>query len=224
MRLLLTSLAAQNAAIVSIGEEPALSPSRLSEEWLRHCFSSNHSWEPELTKEKRFTYDTQYQPASVLILLVVREHGINVVLTQRSIHLHHHAGQISFPGGRVDVEDTSPTHTALREAQEEIGLDSKKVDVLGMLPLYFTGTGFVVTPVVAMMSSQVDFTPEANEVEVIFEVPLAFLMDPRNHQRRTLHVPQLVEPRLFYAIPYQEYFIWGATAGMLRNLFHLLRA
>jgi 8-oxo-dGTP pyrophosphatase MutT (NUDIX family) len=149
---------------------------------------------------------------------------LQVLLTQRAAHLHHHGGQISFPGGRVDATDTSAEHTALREAQEEIGLAERQVEVLGRLPQYYTGTGFAVTPVVALVHPPYEFSSDPFEVASIFEVPLVYLMNPRHHQRRQIDFPDGRGSRSFYAMPYQDYFIWGATAGMLRNLFHFLRA
>jgi 8-oxo-dGTP pyrophosphatase MutT (NUDIX family) len=154
----------------------------------------------------------------------MRDSGVTLVLTQRAAHLNDHAGQISFPGGRFEESDGSPIETALREAQEEIGLDRRQVDVLGSLPRYRTATGYEVTPVVALLQPPLELVSDPFEVASIFEVPLAFLMDARNHQRRSLELPNGAGLRTFYAMPYQQHFIWGATAGMLRNLFHLLRA
>ena len=146
-----------------------------------------------------------------------------MLLTQRTAHLTDHAGQISFPGGRSESCDASPLETALRETEEEIGLDRRHVDILGTLPEYLTGTGYRVTPVVALVMPPFALTPDPNEVEEIFEVPLAFLMDGMNHQRLSFALPEGVR-RSFYAMPYGRFYIWGATAGMLRNLFHFLRA
>ena len=149
---------------------------------------------------------------------------MSLLLTHRTQHLNNHAGQISFPGGRFEVSDGSNIETALREAREEIGLDRQHIDVIGTLPQYRTATGYDVTPVVALINPPFILTPDPFEVASIFEVPLSFLMDANNHQRRTLELPNGAGTRTFYAMPYQEHFIWGATAGMLRNLFHLMRA
>lgn len=162
-------------------------------------------------------------PASVLMPIVVRDDGLTLLLTQRTAHLNDHAGQISLPGGRVDEADTSPVETALRETEEEVGLHRQHIDVLGTLPDYFTGTGFRVTPVVSLVQPPFDLRADPFEVAEIFEVPLAFLLDGANHQRRSIDLPG-VGRRTFYAMPYDRFFIWGATAGMLRNLFHFLRA
>ncbi len=155
-------------------------------------------------------------PAAVLFPIVLHEDGHTVLLTQRTAHLKDHAGQISFPGGRVERADRSPEHTALREAEEEIGLLPERVETIGYLPQYRTGTGFCVTPVVALVTPPFDLRPDPFEVAEIFEVPLGFLLDPANHQQHSLHYRGAL--RTYYAMPYGDYFIWGATAGMIRSL------
>jgi len=155
-------------------------------------------------------------PAAVLFPIVVRDAGHTVMLTQRTAHLRDHAGQISFPGGRVEAADLSPTHTALRETEEEVGLSRERVEILGFLPEYRTGTGFRVTPVVGLVHPPFDLQPDPFEVAEVFEVPLAFLLDPANHQRHEMHYRGAL--RQYFAMPYGDYFIWGATAGMIRSL------
>lgn len=214
----------QSLAIHSYADEAALPMNKISLDFLRRRFQLELSWSPENTGEASMYRGIDFKPASVLLPLLNREHGLQVLLTQRAAHLHHHAGQISFPGGRVDSTDTSAEHTALREAQEEVGLAESQIEVLGRLPDYVTGTGFSVTPVVALVHPPYEFRSDPFEVASIFEVPLRFLMDPQHHQRRQFDFPDGRGRRSFYAIPYEEYFIWGATAGMLRNLFHFLRA
>ena len=162
--------------------------------------------------------------AAVLIPLVPRGDEINVLLTQRTAHLKDHPSQISFPGGRVDPEDEDAIATALRETEEEIGLHRRHVEVIGVLPEYVTGTGFQVTPVVALVHPPFELTADEFEVAEIFEVPMSFLMDGANHQRRSAVLPSRPGRRSFYAMPFGDYFIWGATAAMLRNLYHFLRA
>ena len=161
------------------------------------------------------------RPAAVLVPIVLRRPGARVLLTRRTDHLHHHPGQISFPGGRVEDADVSPVMTALRETEEEIGLDPDRVELLGELPEYLTGTGFRVTPVVGLVHPPFDLKLDAFEVAEAFEVPLSFLMDPANHQRHR-KVFNGCE-REFYALPWRHYYIWGATAGMLVSLSRLLR-
>lgn len=155
-------------------------------------------------------------PAAVLFPIVQHATGLTVLLTQRTAHLKDHAGQISFPGGRVEPEDLSPLHTALRETEEEIGLARRLVEPLGYLPEYRTGTGFAVTPVLALVQPPFELQLDPFEVAEAFEVPLAFLLDPANHQQHSLHYRGAL--RSYYAMPWGEYFIWGATAGMIRSL------
>lgn len=161
-------------------------------------------------------------PASVLIPVVARVPGPTVIFTRRASHLKDHSGQVSFPGGRVHADDASPEATALRETREEIGLDPGRVELLGRMPEYHTRTGFRITPVVGILTPPFDLQPDANEVEAIFEVPLAFLLDPANRQRQSREWQG--QTRWFYAMPYQEHYIWGATAGMLVNLANHLAA
>lgn len=160
-------------------------------------------------------------PAAVLFPIVLRELAPTVLLTQRTAHLRDHPGQVSFPGGRVEADDAGPAETALRETEEEIGLSRRHIEVVGYLPDYFTGTGFRVTPVVAWVRPPFSLQPDAIEVADVFEVPLDFLLDQDNHQRMAIHVAGL--RRAFFTMPYQDRFIWGATAGMIRALHDRLR-
>jgi 8-oxo-dGTP pyrophosphatase MutT (NUDIX family) len=166
--------------------------------------------------------DADLIPASVLFPIVLRDNGPSVLLTQRTDHLRDHPGQVSFPGGRVEPDDASPAHTALREAQEEIGLAAEHVEIVGYLPEYRTGTGFRVTPVVALVRPPFELSPDRQEVADIFEVPLAFLMDPSNHQQHLIHNRGKLRP--YFAMPYGDYFIWGATAGIIVALYQALMA
>jgi 8-oxo-dGTP pyrophosphatase MutT (NUDIX family) len=208
----------------SVAGETALTSERLALDWLRARFANPPQWMPEVANERLLRpAATAPTPAAVLMPIVVRSHGPTLLFTQRTAHLTDHAGQVSFPGGRVEANDASAIDTALRETEEEIGLDRRHVEVLGSLPDYFTGTGFQVTPVVAVVHPPFDLRADPFEVAEIFEVPLTFLMDGMNHQKRTIEIPDGGR-RTFYAMPYERFFIWGATAGMLRNLFHFLRA
>ncbi len=159
-------------------------------------------------------------PAAVLVPLVERPEGMTVLLTQRTAHLSHHAGQVSFPGGRIEEADADALAAALRETEEEIGLGRSRVDHLGWLDDYITGTGFRITPAVGVLRPPLALTPDPFEVADIFEVPLSFILDPANHQRHSRFVDGRDRP--YYAIPYEDRFIWGATAGMLINLFEVL--
>lgn len=158
--------------------------------------------------------------AAVLVPLVLRETGMTVLLTQRTAHLRDHAGQISFPGGRCEEQDASPVETALREAHEEVGLDPAQVEVLGILQEHRTGTGFRITPVVALVHPPLNLKLDDFEVAEAFETPLGFLLDPANHQRHSVEYPGGVHE--YYAMPWEGYYIWGATAGMLVSLRHFL--
>lgn len=164
--------------------------------------------------------DGTLRPAAVLVPLVERPAGLSVLLTQRTAHLHDHAGQISFPGGRLEPDDPDAVAAALRETEEEIGLHRRHVDVVGRLDTYRTRTRYEVTPVVGLVSPPFELRPDPFEVADIFEVPLAFVLDPRNRERRSREF-QGVE-RHFWVLPYPDRYIWGATAGMLVNLAEVL--
>ncbi|MDA0703355.1 MAG: CoA pyrophosphatase [Proteobacteria bacterium] len=159
--------------------------------------------------------------AAVLVPLVMHESGMTVILTQRSAHLTEHAAEVSFPGGRMEAEDDGPVGAALRETEEEIGLPRSQIEVVGRLDDYETGTGYVVTPIVGLIRPQKPVTPDPFEVAEIFEVPLAFILDQSNHELRSGVFRG--KERRYYAMPYEGHFIWGATAGMLVNLFEVLR-
>lgn len=211
-------------AIESLAGEAEVAPHRLTAEWLRERVRSPADWSVEHTDDYLLLQNRVLTPASVLLPIVERPEGLTMLLTQRTAHLTDHGGQISFPGGRADAGDASAIDTALRETEEEIGLSRQHVEVLGNLPDYLTATGYRVTPVVALVYPPFVLRAEPFEVAEIFEVPLAFLMNGMHHQRRAVELPNGLGRRTFYAIPYERFFIWGATAGMLRNLFHLLRA
>ncbi len=206
---------------------PAVSDERLTPEGLRARFIQRLAWSPEQTDPHRREADDP-RAAAVLVPLVVREERLTVLLTQRADHLSDHAGQISFPGGRREPEDDNAIATALREAREEISLSPERVEILGALPDYLTGTGFCVTPVVGLVHPPFSLQADTLEVSEIFEVPLDFLMDPAHHEVRVLRWEG--GERRFFAMPYPRpgsgghYFIWGATAGMLRNFYRFLVA
>lgn len=160
--------------------------------------------------------------AAVLVPIVARQSGLTVLLTQRTAHLRDHAGQVSFPGGRCELADASPIETALRECSEEVGIERNQVEVLGTLPEYFTGTGFRVTPVVGLVSPPLNLRLDDFEVAEAFESPLAYLLDEANYRRESMTYDG--RTRSYWAVPWQEYFIWGATAGMLVSLREALLA
>lgn len=158
--------------------------------------------------------------AAVLVPIVLRRPELTVLLTQRTAHLRDHAGQVSFPGGRREASDASAVATALREAEEEVGLAAGQVEILGLLPEFVTGTGFAVTPVVALVQPPLNLKLDDFEVADVFEPPLAFLLDPANRSRQRLQYRG--EWREYWAMPWQDRYIWGATAGMLVELQRFL--
>jgi 8-oxo-dGTP pyrophosphatase MutT (NUDIX family) len=221
------------------GHLPAVAPDRLTPGALRQRFAVPPSWTPELPGDGGRLADREPRPASVLVPLVNRPEGLTVLLTRRTDHLHDHAGQISFPGGRAEPDEVGrPVVTALREAEEEVGLAQRHVEVIGQLPTYQTITAYVVTPVVALVEPAFELALDAFEVAEAFEVPLDFLMTPAHHQRHAFEAPG-GERRQFLSMPWaplgpgdaggateapREYFIWGATAAMLRNFYRFLAA
>jgi len=176
------------------------------------------------TENEESVFGIQSRPAAVLVPLVLHEHrkdGLTVLFTRRTNHLSHHPGQISFPGGGMEEDDSSPEETAVREAEEEIGLAPERVELIGRLPDYLTGTGFRITPIVGLLHSPIKLKLDSFEVAEAFEVPLSHFLDPANHCMHSVRIKS-GEIRLFHAVPYGDYFIWGATASMLMMLYRLL--
>ena len=170
--------------------------------------------------ESSFSEGKELIRAAVLVPVIMRETGPTMLLTQRTAHLRDHGGQVSFPGGRCEAVDASPEATALREAEEEVGLVASQVEILGRLPEYRTGTGFVITPVVGLVTPPLNLKLDDFEVAEVFEPPLDFLLDTSNHQRQSIEVRGTRHE--YWAMPWQGYFIWGATAGMLVTLQRML--
>ena len=225
------AIARQDPALYNAGLAPVRGVTPQS---LRTRFQEQCDWQHEMLGDGQFappdgtdglieglTAGEAYKPAAVLIPLVQRA-SLTLLLTQRPLHMKHHPGQISFPGGRVEATDIDATATALRETREEIGLTRDHIEVIGTLPAYHTVTNYAVTPVVALVLPPFELTLDPNEVADAFEVPLDFVLDPVNHEKRSR--AWFGRERHFYAIPYEDKFIWGATAAMLRNLYHFLRA
>lgn len=213
------------------GHLPPVPDPALEAAALRARFAAPPAWQPETTGDGRVLAQRPSAPASVLVPLVVRPAGVQVLLTRRTDHLNDHAGQISFPGGRAEASDADAVATALREAEEEVGLAARHVEVLGHLPLYTTVTAYDVTPVVALVHPPFDLALDAFEVAEAFEVPLRFLMQPAHHLRHVVEIDGL--ERQFLSMPWdgvdaqgqpRRYFIWGATAAMLRNFYRFLAA
>jgi 8-oxo-dGTP pyrophosphatase MutT (NUDIX family) len=206
----------------------AVAADRLNADALRQRLSAPPSWTPEKLGDGGLFDGNVRSNASVLVPLVQRDEGLTVLLTQRTSHLRDHAGQISFPGGRAEDSDADAVDTALREAEEEVGLARRHVEVIGALPIYRTVTNYDVTPIVALVRPPFELIIDAHEVAEAFEVPLAFLMTPAHHQRHAFEFAGA--RREFLSMPWPrpdgqgDYFIWGATAAMLRNFYRLLAA
>lgn len=214
---------------------PAVPSSHWSPDALKARFAKPPDWQPEVERETSFSSRAPAQ-AAVLVPIVMRGPDFSqstILLTQRANRMSTHSGQIAFPGGKVDPQDASHQAAALREAQEEVGLDPKLVQVIGQLPVYITGTAFWVTPVIALVSPELELTPNTDEVQDVFEVPMSFLMNPAHHRRHAFEWQGA--QRQWFSMPYQEprlvhngqsaeveRFIWGATAAMLRNFYRFL--
>ncbi len=226
------------APITGVAGGAAIPVASLTPERLRRIFASPRPWQPEPTDETRRPRfrpgADDYVPASVLVPIVVRAsdevddpalgpRGPTMLFTERTAHLNAHAGQVSFPGGSAEADDADVVATALRETEEEIGLARSRVEVIGRLTDYLTVTGFRVAPIVALVHPPFALTLDAFEVAEAFEVPLAFLLDPANHQRREAMTDD-GEIRRFTAMPYGSHFVWGATAAMLRNFYLFMLA
>ena len=163
--------------------------------------------------------------ASVLIPLIIKDDEIEILLTNRSALLEDHASQISFPGGRIDNSDNSPVDTAIRESYEEVGIEKSRVEVLGSLDVYQTGTGFRIIPIAGIIKGEIEYNINQTEVDSVFHLPLQYLMDEKNHSKeiKTFKGNGGSVDYNFDVIQYKENYIWGATAGMLINLYHLLK-
>lgn len=210
--------------IATDGHLPRISAQQWQPTALQARFDGGPPWLPEFRAEPQFSKRAPVH-AAVLVPLVLRSET-TVLLTERTAHLSSHSGQIAFPGGKVDPDDSDATAAALREAHEEIGLDARYIQVLGTLPTYTTGSAYIVTPVVALVHAGFTLMPNPEEVADVFEVPLGFLMDPANHRRHRVEWEGAQRDWLSmpYPDPRGERFIWGATAGMLRNLYRFLSA
>ena len=203
---------------------PAVTGPALQPDAIRRRFLQPPHWEPEFWLERKFM-DRPLTQAAVLVPIVMRDRPM-MLLTERTTHLSTHSGQVAFPGGKSDETDVDAAHTTLRVAQEEIGLQSQHIEVVGTLPTYTTGTQFVVTPVVALVAPQHRLALNPYEVAAAFEVPLEFLMNPAHHRHHAMDAGGV--RREWLSMPYMdgttERFIWGATAGMLRNFYRFLSA
>jgi len=206
---------------------PPLHPACLGLDFIREAFHSRIAWDVEPVFTAAFHVDEvrldNIVQAAVFFSLVDRPSGLHVIFTRRAAHLYDHAGQISFPGGRIEETDADAVAAALRETQEEIGVDPQFVQVLGTQPSFLTSTRFVMKPVIGYVREGFVILPDASEVAEVFEVPLAFLMDPANHHLHKAELPTGGH-RFYFSMPWGPYFIWGATAALVRNFYHYLAA
>ena len=214
--------------IVPLSHElPRLEPSSLQLEFICAAFLADFEWQVEPLFTQSFQVEHLDIPgttkAAVFFPLVQREDGLHVILTRRASHLYDHAGQISFPGGRIEADDADAIDAALRETEEEIGVSRRFVELIGCQPSFLTSTRFTMKPVIGLVKPGFTLTPATDEVAEVFEVPLAFLMDPRHHRLHRADLPGGGH-RFYFSMPWGTYFIWGATAALIRNFYHYLAA
>jgi 8-oxo-dGTP pyrophosphatase MutT (NUDIX family) len=213
--------------VISVPRLPPLATGTLQLSFIRQAFSTPFSWQVEPTFTGYFDLDTtgrtDITPAAVFVPLVERPDGVHVLFTRRSAHLYNHAGQICFPGGRIEAGDGDPVQAALRETWEEIGVEPRYIELFGSQPSFLTSTGYTMKPIIGALRPGYALKPDRGEVAEIFEVPLVALLDPALH--RLHEIRSEGEPsRRFFSVTWGNYFIWGATAALVRNLYHFLAA
>lgn len=213
--------------VVSCAMLPGLPAECLQLDYIREAFQRPVHWQVEPMFTASFSPaapgPVDARQAAVLMPLVQREQGPHVVFTRRAEHLQNHPGQISFPGGRIEPEDRDPIAAALRETHEEIGVDDRFVRILGVQPSFLTSTHFVMTPIIGELLPGFSIRSDGREVAEVFEVPLQILMDPAQHRLHEVRLPD-GGARCYFSITWQSYFIWGATAVLIRNFYHYLAA
>lgn len=206
---------------------PPLPPECLQLDYIRQAFARSIDWRVEPLFAQAFLPDNpalaQARQAAVLMPLVQRDTGLHVLFTRRAAHLHDHAGQISFPGGRIESSDADAVAAAIRETREEIGVDQRFVQIMGVQPALLTTTRFVMTPVVGELLPGFQIAADQSEVAEVFEVPLGVLMDPTQHHLHQLQT-SWGHGRCYFSVSWQSYFIWGATAILIRNFYYFLAA
>lgn len=213
--------------IIQLPQSDILLPQSLSLDFIQYAFANHHEWQVEPIFAKSFPSDFSsyfnYKPAAVFVPLVQRDSGLSMLFTKRSKHLQNHAGQICFPGGRAEEKDKDEIETALREMQEEIGVHPKYIDLIGTHPSFVTVSQFIMKPVIGYLKPGFNIIPDTNEVEQVFEVPLSILMDPTQHRLHSLPM-KIGNERFYFSITWQQHFIWGATAILIRNLYRFLHS
>lgn len=213
--------------VVAAPSLPALALGTLQLPFIRRAFSVSVPWKVEPVFMNLFDLDTtgrsDIKPAAVFIPLVERPGGVHVMFTRRSAHLPNHAGQICFPGGRIEPGDTDFVQAALRETWEEVGVEPRFVELIGTQPSFLTTSRYSMKPVIGVLRPGYTLTPDRGEVDEVFEVPLVSLLNPALHRLHEIR-PEGGVPRYFFSMSWGDYFIWGATAALIRNLYHYLAA
>ena len=213
--------------VISTPALPELSPASLQLSFIRQAFALDIPWQVEPVFTGYFDLDTSghadIRAAAVFIPLVERGDGLHVMLTRRSAHLFSHAGQICFPGGRIESTDDGFVDAALRETWEEVGIERQYVELIGSHPSFLTSTRYTMKPVIGVLRDGYQIVPDQSEVAEVFEVPLSVLLSPAQHRLHEIR-PEDGTPRYFFSVTWREYFIWGATAALIRNLYHYLAA
>jgi len=196
-------------------------------DFIREAFSTPVDWQVEPVFTESFQADSldliDIVQAAVFVPLVQRPEGLHLLFTRRASHLYDHAGQICFPGGRIEVSDRDAVDAALRETREEIGVAPEYIQLLGTQPGFLTSTRFTMKPVIGYVRPGFTIRPDLTEVAEVFEVPLSFLMDPSHHFLHRANLPDGGH-RFYFSMPWKDYFIWGATAALIRNFYHFLSA
>jgi len=213
--------------VVSSETLPPLSPSCIQLDFIQSAFEHPIDWKVEPVFTSSFRVDqlkgSDVRQAAVFFPLIERPSGLHVLFTRRASHLHDHAGQISFPGGRIDAKDRDEVAAALRETYEEIGVGPEHIRLIGTQPGFLTSTRFTMKPIIGQILPGFTITPNTSEVAEVFEVPLSVLMDTRLHRLHRANLPGGAH-RFYFSITWQSYFIWGATAALIRNFYHYLAA
>lgn len=227
-RIVVPSFDPQTQPVVPSEVLPPLADASISLDFICKAFSSQISWQVEPVFSKSFHTDDELiqkgiVQAAVFFPLVQRPSGLHVLFTRRASHLYDHAGQISFPGGRIEPRDLSAAAAALRETQEEIGVAPEFIEIIGTQPSFITSTRFTMKPVIGVIRPGFTITPDETEVAEVFEVPLSVLMDVRQHRLHRANLPDGGH-RFYFSMTWQSYFIWGATAALIRNFYHYLAA
>lgn len=213
--------------VIASPQLPQLAPGTLGLPFIRRAFSTRFTWQVEPVFTNLFDLDTtgraDIRQAAVFIPLVERPDGVHVMFTRRAAHLYNHAGQICFPGGRIEDTDPDFVQAALRETWEEVGVEPRFIELIGTQPSFLTSTRYTMKPVIGALRPGYTLVPDRSEVEEIFEVPIATLLNPQLHRLHEIR-PTDGLPRHFFSVSWGNYFIWGATAALIRNMYHYLAA